>query len=60
MPGRRQLLPGDEEDDSQRLPGDGEQEQSDGRAEGDESAAEEHRRRHFGSLWRSRASSSAT
>ena len=38
-----------QEDDSQGLPGDGKQEQSDGWAEGDEGTAEKHRRRHFGS-----------
>ena len=48
-----------EENDSQRLPGDGKQEQSDGRAEGDEGAAEKHRRRHFGS-WLGRSERSAT
>lgn len=42
--------PCDEENDPQRLPGDGEHKEGDGRAEGDEGAAEEHRRRHPGSL----------
>lgn len=47
-----------QEDDPQGLPGDGKQEQSDGWAEGDEGAAEKHRRRHFGSsLGKSAASS---
>lgn len=40
-----------QENDPQRFPGDGKQEQSDGRAESDESAAKKHRRRHFGSCW---------
>lgn len=40
-----------QENDPQRFPCDGKQEQSDGRAESDESAAEKHRRRHFGSCW---------
>ena len=43
------LSPCYEENDPQRLPGDGKQEQSDGRAEGDEGAAEKHRGRHVGS-----------
>lgn len=47
-----ELSPCDEENDPQRLPGDGKQEQRDSWAEGDEGAAEKHRRRHFGSLRR--------
>lgn len=38
-----------QENDPQRLPGDGKHEQGDGRAEGDEGAAEEHRGRHLNS-----------
>lgn len=55
-----ELSPCYEENDPQRFPGDGKQEQSDGWAEGDEGAAEKHRRRHFGSWWGNKATSSAT
>ncbi len=54
-----ELSPRYEENDPQRLPGDGKQEQGDSWAEGDEGAAEKHRRRHFGSSWGDSAASSA-
>lgn len=42
-------LPCYQENDSQRFPSDGKHKKGDGRAEGDEGAAEEHRSRHSNS-----------
>lgn len=46
--GKQSDSPCYEKDDPQRLPGDGKQEQSDCRAEGNEGTTKKHRRRHFG------------
>lgn len=45
-PGHSAASPGDEEDDSQRVGGDGEDVKSERGPEGDEGATEEHRHRH--------------
>lgn len=45
-PGLGSTSPGDEEDDAQRVGGDGEEVESERRPEGDEGATEEHRHRH--------------